>query len=47
LRALHALGNAAGAIGEDDEAQRVRQFLDDSDPVAAQAAAAELPTEQL
>ena len=37
LRALHALGNAAGAIGEDDEAARVRQFLDDSDPVAAEA----------
>jgi len=36
LRALHALGNAAGAIGEDDEAQRVRQFLADSDPVAAE-----------
>ena len=43
LRALHALGNAAGAIGEDDEAQRVRQFLDDSDPVAAEALAAEQP----
>ena len=36
LRALHALGNAAGAIGEDDEAQRVRQFLADSDPIAAE-----------
>ncbi|HVM28367.1 MAG TPA: DUF3151 domain-containing protein [Mycobacteriales bacterium] len=35
LRALHALGRAAGAIGEDDEAQRVRQFLADSDPAAA------------
>ena len=40
LRALHALGRAAGAIGEDDEAARIRQFLDDSDP----AAAAELGT---
>ncbi len=37
LRALHALGDAAGAIGEADEAQRVRQFLDDSDPAAADA----------
>lgn len=37
LRALHALGRAAGAISEDDEATRVRQFLDDSDPAAAQA----------
>lgn len=35
LRALHALGHAAGAIGETGEAQRVRQFLDDSDPTAA------------
>ena len=37
LRALHALGQAAGAIGEDDEAQRVRQFLADSDPAAVAA----------
>lgn len=37
LRALHALGMAAGAIGEDDEAQRVRQFLADSDPAAVEA----------
>ncbi|MCW2713048.1 MAG: hypothetical protein JWN88_95 [Frankiales bacterium] len=37
LRALHALGLAAGAIGEDDEATRVHQFLVDSDPAAAQA----------
>jgi uncharacterized protein DUF3151 len=35
LRALHALGEAAAAIGEDDEAQRCRQFLADSDPEAA------------
>ena len=35
LRALHALGRAAGAIGETDEADRIRQFLDDSDPTAA------------
>ena len=37
LRALHALGLAAGAIGENDEAQRIRQFLDDSDPAAREA----------
>lgn len=35
LRALHALGEAAAAIGEDDEARRCRQFLADSDPEAA------------
>ena len=35
LRALHALGRAAAAIGEDDEATRCRTFLDDSDPAAA------------
>lgn len=39
LRALHALGRAAGAIGEDDEAQRCRAFLDDSDPEAARVLA--------
>ncbi|TBR14869.1 MAG: DUF3151 family protein, partial [Chitinophagaceae bacterium] len=37
LRALHALGQAAGAIGEDEEAARVRQFLADSDPAAVEA----------
>jgi hypothetical protein len=37
LRALHALGQAAGAIGEDEEAARVRQFLLDSDPEAVTA----------
>ena len=37
LRALHALGVAAGRIGEDDEAQRCRTFLADSSPTAAQA----------
>ena len=37
LRALHALGEAAGAIGESDEAGRVRQFLADSDPAAVEA----------
>jgi len=37
LRALHALGSAAGAIGEVDEAARIRQFLADSDPAAVEA----------
>ena len=37
LRCLHALGRAAAAIGEADEAQRCRTFLDDSDPEAARA----------
>ena len=35
LRSLHALGQAAAAIGEDDEAQRCDQFLRDSSPTAA------------
>ena len=34
LRALHALGQAAAAIGEDDEAERCRQFLADSSATA-------------
>ena len=37
LRALHALAQAAGAIGESEEEQRCRQFLTDSDPEAAAA----------
>ena len=37
LRALHALGVAAGRIGEDDEAQRCRTFLTDSSATAAEA----------
>jgi hypothetical protein len=37
LRALHLLGQAAAAIGEDEEAARVRQFLTDSDPAAVEA----------
>lgn len=37
LRALHMLGQAAGAITEVDEAARVRQFLADSDPAAVEA----------
>jgi hypothetical protein len=40
LRALHALGRAAAAIGEDDEAARCATFLDDCDPAAAAALAA-------
>lgn len=35
LRCLHALGRAAQAIGEKDEAERCAQFLHDSDPTAA------------
>jgi len=35
LRSLHALGRAAAAIGEDDEAARCRTFLRDSSPTAA------------
>jgi hypothetical protein len=35
LRSLAALARAAAEIGEDDEALRCRQFLDDSDPAAA------------
>jgi Protein of unknown function (DUF3151) len=32
LRSVHALGRAAAAIGEADEAQRCQQLLDDCDP---------------
>jgi hypothetical protein len=39
LRALHALGRAAGAIGETEEADRCSAFLDDCDPAAAGALA--------
>jgi hypothetical protein len=35
LRALGALARAANLIGEDDEAQRCQQLLDDCDPTAA------------
>jgi hypothetical protein len=34
LRSLHALGRAAAAIGEEDEARRCQEFLADSDPAA-------------
>lgn len=37
LRSLHALGEAAAAIGEVPEAERCRQFLVDSSPTAASA----------
>ena len=37
LRALHALGRAAGAIGEDAEAERIHAFLGESDPEAVTA----------
>jgi len=36
LRALNALGRAAGAIGETDEAQRCAGFLRESSPAAAE-----------
>ena len=35
LRSLHALGRAAAALGEQDEAERCRTFLQDSSPEAA------------
>jgi hypothetical protein len=34
LRALNALGEAAAAIGEDDEAERCAEFLRDASPAA-------------
>lgn len=37
LRALAALARAAAEIGEDPEARRCRDFLDDCDPAAATA----------
>jgi hypothetical protein len=42
LRALYALGRAAGAIGESDEAARISTFLNDSDPLASAAIEADL-----
>ncbi|MER7132401.1 DUF3151 domain-containing protein [Streptosporangium saharense] len=36
LRCLHALGRAAQAIGERDEAERCQQFLKDSSPAAVE-----------
>ena len=40
LRALNALGRAAGAIGEGEEAARIEEFLRSSDPAAIDAMAA-------
>jgi hypothetical protein len=37
LRCVHALGRAAAAIGENDEAARCKQLLTDCDPTAADA----------
>ena len=37
LRSLHALGRAAAALGELDEAERCRTFLHDASPQAAAA----------
>jgi hypothetical protein len=37
LRALYALGRAAGAIGEGEEAARIEEFLHSSDPKAVEA----------
>jgi len=37
LRSLNALGRAAAAIGEDDEAIRCQQFLADASPAAVAA----------
>ncbi|WIX80952.1 DUF3151 domain-containing protein [Amycolatopsis carbonis] len=37
LRALATLGIAAGRIGETDEYDRVKTFLNDSDPAAGEA----------
>ncbi|MBC6466856.1 DUF3151 domain-containing protein [Actinomadura alba] len=37
LTALHALGRAAGAIGEEQEAERCKTFLRDSSATAAEA----------
>ena len=37
LRSLYLLGASAAAIGEDDEAARCKEFLDDSSPAAVAA----------
>jgi hypothetical protein len=39
LRSLHALGRAAAAIGEEDEAERCRTFLRDSSSTAVEVLA--------
>ncbi len=43
LRSLYMLGQAAAAIGEDDEASRCEEFLHDASATAAAQLAAELP----
>lgn len=43
LRALAALGRAAAAIGEDDEARRIDAFVDECDPGAAEHLRARAP----
>jgi hypothetical protein len=47
LRSLYLLGRAAAAIGENDEASRCADFLQDSSATAAAKLAAELPIRQL
>jgi hypothetical protein len=47
LRSLYMLGQAAGAIGETDEATRCRDFLQDSSATAAAEMAAERPASHL
>ena len=47
LRSLYLLGRAAAAIGENDEASRCADFLQDSSVTAAAKLAAELPIRQL
>jgi Protein of unknown function (DUF3151) len=42
LRSLHALGRAAAAIGENDEAERCATFLRDSSPLAVTETASAL-----
>lgn len=41
LRALYALHRAADAIGEEEEVERLAQFLSDSDPTAVESIEAE------
>jgi Protein of unknown function (DUF3151) len=46
LESLHMLSVAAGAIGEDEEARRCQQFLQDSSAAAAAQLAAEIPADR-
>jgi hypothetical protein len=43
LRALHFLGAAAAAIGEEEEVKRIREFLRESSPAAAEVLEGEGP----